>query len=122
MADGSRSFATPRATPTEPPRTGTVISEKAGDWHTQLVGNGPKSIYGNGGLPVFDALQGAALHARLIGEGPLRKLPKLAENAHTITEFSPAADGSLVGGIGLRHPTYTEWILEPCMQRRSVNL
>lgn len=122
VAGRSRSFATPRATPTEPSCTGTVIGEKAGHRHPQLVGDGPKSIYGDSRLAVFDALESAALHACLVGEGPLRKLATLTENANAITEFSPAAERSLVGGIGLRHPTYTEWILEPCMQRRSVNL
>jgi hypothetical protein len=125
-AGSARGFATPRArvsaTPSTPPRSVPVVSEKPGDRYTQRVGQRPQLVDGQRRFAVFDALESAALHAGAVGEGVLCEVPVGAQTAHTITEFSSPPECCFVGRWVFRHPRHTGWILECCMQRRSVNL
>jgi hypothetical protein len=125
-AGSARGFATPRArvfaTPSTPPWSVPVVSEKPGDRYAEYVGDGPELVHGQCGLAVLDALQRAAAHACGVRGVVLRQISPESQNANAITEFPAAAQCSVVGGINLGHPAHTGWILECCMQRRSVNL
>lgn len=91
MADGSRSFATPRATPTAPSRTGTVISEKAGHGHPEAARDTDEPV-DDAGIPgLLDPIDGLPVQATELAELVLREIALQAETSHAIPDALPLA-------------------------------
>lgn len=107
MAGASRSFATPRATPTAPSRTGTVISEKAGHGHPEAARDTDEPV-DDAGIPgLLDPVDGLPVQATELAELVLREIALQAETSHAIPDALPLAQDLRIALLG-HHLTLVE--------------